>query len=215
MTIKHINGAVSGGYTLSAAYSGLIVGASGAVTGFDPILAGSGGAGVTFTFAASLTNSGSIVGGLGHHAGPLGKFNLPAGDGGAGVDAAAGSAVANSLGKIVGGVGGSGSDQYGGGAGGIGIMAGAGSTIIDSGSTVIGQGVVLGGHGGAALTASALAGGAGGSGVDLASGQVSVLGGFVYGGGGGSGDGAAAGGAGGAGVVLETSGTVVTDGHPR
>ncbi|HXU99204.1 MAG TPA: hypothetical protein VG166_01745 [Caulobacteraceae bacterium] len=203
MTTKYIDGAVTGGYTLSAAYTGVLVGASGTVTGSIPIFAGGdGGTGLTLPFAASLTNKGRITGGAGQQAGPFGKFYLPAGVGGAGVDAAPGSTVTNSR-IIYGGAGGVGDDRYGGGAGGTGLHVGAGSTVSDSGR-------IHGGQGGAAAGTSTLGGGAGGVGLDLAGGRIVIDGGSIYGGlAGWGGSGSGAGGAGGAGVILEAVGIAV------
>ena len=168
MTTKLLNGAHTGGYTLSAAYTGVVVNYGATVTGYNPIFSGSGGVGLTLTFAASLTNIGAITGGRGTDAQFLIKADVAAGAGGAGVEVAPGSTVNNVLGVITGGQGGAGDTKSGGAAGGAGVLAGAGSNVIDT------LGIIVGGAGGSALAASALDGGAGGLGVDLAAGEFSM-----------------------------------------
>jgi hypothetical protein len=46
MTTRYIETSVTGGYTLSAAYTGVVVGSFGTVHGYNPILVGDGGSGL-------------------------------------------------------------------------------------------------------------------------------------------------------------------------
>ncbi len=213
MTNKTLSGHYTGGYTLSAAYTGVIVEYHASVVGYQPFLSGDGGVGLTLAFPATLENSGVIVGGAGSPALFHGRFNLSAGRGGTGVDIAAGSTVSNALGYIYGGAGGAGDAQSGGAAGGAGINAGTSASITNTQLGVSGRTVILGGAGGNAVTLSVYDGGAGGDGVDSAGGVITNQAALISGGHGGAGGvGPGKAGAGGAGIVLSASGTVSNSG---
>ena len=208
------NTVVNGGYFAAAGISAITITSTAAING-----AGSGGAGLTSVFGATIDNAGRISGGVGG-AGTTGVyFGGTGGAGGAGVELGSGAYIGNSGGQIVGGVGGAGGygQTYGGsgGAGGAGIYMDTNGNLFLSGGTVTG-GVGSGGGqgGGAAGYGGGGRGGDGGAGVDLAAGgYLQLLGGTITGGAGGNvGPGyfyGSGGGSGGAGIVLAVGGTVV------
>lgn len=185
----------SGGIILN---SGRVIGGAGGValdTAAFGGVSGDGGSGMLLSGAVSLSNSGTITGGLG------GQY--AGGAGGIGIDLTSGGHVVNAW-LITGGAGGSSSYQsYSAGAGGDGASLSGGVSLVNSGSISGGQG----GQGGYGRVKNGGAGGAGGTGVYLSGGQISNTG-AIFGGlggtGGAAGKGKSAGatGAGGDGVVL-------------
>jgi fibronectin-binding autotransporter adhesin len=178
MPAKTLTGAYSSGYNLSAKYSSLSIAATGTVAGAtgaygaygyeqSGTAGGVGGAGVTVSFAASVSNAGTIIGGQGGYGGTSTYGTGSGGGGGAGgsgIQLAGGASLANS-GTILGGGGGYGGDGYYGPAGGAGGAGGAAISLA-AGASVTNNGVVTGGAGGygGATAYSATAGGPAGSG---------------------------------------------------
>ncbi len=176
MTTKILNTAVTGGYTLSAAYSALyayssITGAS--YYGYSGFVGGAGGVGLTSAHGAVVHNNGVITGGDGGPGSyPQTGVPLPGypgdpgyvgGAGGAGVSLTGGTLVnyeqifGGAGGK--GGTGGPGGSGANGGNGGAGGAGGAGVTL--AGASLTNDYFISGGAGG--MGGSGGAGGAGGS----------------------------------------------------
>ena len=185
----------SGGIILN---SGRVTGGAGGValdTAAFGGVSGDGGSGMLLSGAVSLSNSGTITGGLG------GQY--AGGRGGIGIDLTSGGHVVNAW-LITGGAGGGSSYQsYSAGAGGDGASLSGNVSLVNSGSISGGQG----GQGGYGRVKNGGAGGAGGTGVYLSGGQISNTG-TIFGGLGGTGGAAGKGknagatGAGGDGVVV-------------
>src|SRR5450432_4017997 len=112
MNVKILTGTYSAGYTLSAAYSalrikptGVVEGVAGAAGAYGGSPGGEGGIGVTVGFAASVANSGVVLGGTGGLGGDATNDGGAGGAGGAGIVLAAGGSVYNTA-TISGGTGG-------------------------------------------------------------------------------------------------------------
>ncbi|HXV00419.1 MAG TPA: hypothetical protein VG166_07965 [Caulobacteraceae bacterium] len=173
MTSKTLTGTYSGGYTLAASYSSLLLTATALIEG----------AGLSAPAPATVTNRGSILAGVGASGAGAG------GTGHTGVKFGATGRMTNS-GIIVGGKGGNagyydggtGASGYAGGTGGAGLQFLAAATAVNSGSIFGGAG----GYGGAVVAYGwSGVGGGGGAGVELAAGGTLSNSGFVGGGGGG------------------------------
>ena len=149
MTTRTLTGTITTGYSLSPAYSALLVTANSSVTGVNGANqtggsnGGAGGVGVYLapqTLGRTVTNAGTINGGAGGQG-----YN--GGAGGAGLSIAGLGSVANS-GSINGGAGGAGAGANG-GAGGVGVYIAGGGSLHNSGA--ISGGVGGSGTGGAAV----------------------------------------------------------------
>ncbi len=172
--------------------SGTIAGGTGGSASGVNGIGGSGGDGVYLAAAATLNNTGLIIGNSGN------AGNAGGGTGGAAVYLANSGTITNE-GVIAGGVGGSSATGYG-GYGGAGIYLGSGGVVNNSG-------IITGGNGG---TSTYPAGGLGGAGVDLANGGTLTNTGTIEGGNGGKSS-TGSGGNGGAGVYI-SGGTLVNAG---
>jgi hypothetical protein len=216
MTTKILSGTIVGGYTLAAAYTGVSVTGTGALSGSagaDP--GGGGGVGLTLPTGGTAINRGRIDGGAGAHGQNAAEiYNVSywevtsgtgnGGDGAAGVVAAAIATVSN-LGTVAGGSGGDGGYGWGGYkaadsfptpgqyrvfvAPGDGGGGGAGLDL-NAGGKVVNDGLVTGGSGGAGSLAEFY----------TANNPHAVYGAYSFGGNGG------------AGVALGGPGTVINNG---
>ena len=196
--------------------AGILMGGAGgdSGTGTHGYAGGTGGSGINATAAVSLTNTGTVVGGVGGYGEYSGGFRAYAGAGGSGISTISAFTLTN-MGVVEGGAGGAG----GGGMGSYGRNGGAGGagvTIDDGGSFENLQGEISGGAGGAGGYGSKSSGqgGSGGDGVDLlAGGETMDNLGTIAGGMGGAGGGGAAAGGNGDGIVLADGGTAINGGH--
>ena len=155
MTLKILHGAYSSGYTLSAAYTSLLVDTGASLTGTigaAGTYAGAGaagGIGLTLPNSATATNLGVITGSAGGQGGNSGKssYTQHGGAGGAGGDGVRLTAVGSlyNSNTITGGHGGDGG--YGYESGGAGGRGGAGIELA-GGGRVSNQGLIQGGQGG-------------------------------------------------------------------
>jgi hypothetical protein len=204
MTTKFLSGVYNNGYTLSGLYSALSITSTGFVRGTSPTgYDSAGGIGVLLNFAATMTNSGSAVGGEGAEGAPGAPYAMgdTGGVGGVAVSLTAGGTVVNGY-DILGGVGGAGggySSHFAsggaGGAGGAGIDLAAGGRVTNTDLIKGGPG----GAGGAGSTGRLYGGygyyrgylggygGQGGAGVALHGGGSVLNKGVIYGGVGGAG----------------------------
>ena len=184
MTTKTLTGTIATGYSLSAAYSALLVTANATITGTagqnltGKSNGGGGGAGVylaPFVSSRTVTNTGAIKGGTGGQG-----YN--GGNGGVGLSIASQGSLANS-GSIIGGAGGAGASGAG-GVGGVGVYIAGGGSLYNAGSIAGGaggggvNGFSAGGAGallaksGVVNNVGAISGGVGGDGLIMFGGTV-------------------------------------------
>jgi hypothetical protein len=203
MTTKFLSGVYNNGYTLSGLYSALSITSTGLVRGTSPAgYDAAGGVGVLLNFAATVTDSGTAVGGEGAEGAPGAPYAMgdAGGVGGVAVSLTAGGTVVNGY-DILGGVGGAGggySSHFAsggaGGAGGAGVDLAAGGRVTNTDLIKGGPG----GAGGAGSTGRLYSdygyrgylggyGGQGGAGVALHGGGSVLNKGVIYGGVGGAG----------------------------